>query len=98
MTHTGYQVTNPPFLPSIVVSAPRYTVPGSPVSYTGAVFSCPVSQGSCEGLVGDGVGADEGLYDSRGMYVIYCSYALMEQSFSAHFEHQSKIIQTIHMQ
>ena len=51
----------------IVVSAPRLTVPGSNVSNTGAVYTCPVTPGRCEGLLGNGTGADNRLFDTEGM-------------------------------
>lgn len=55
----------------IVVSAPKLTVPNSAVSATGAVYTCevnPVTEGQCEGLMGNGMGVDRRLYDIDGEY------------------------------
>ena len=45
----------------IIVSAPSATVPGSPVSSTGALYICPVTNGECQPFT-----AFDRFYDTQG--------------------------------
>lgn len=49
----------------LIVGAPNGTAPGSLVSYTGLIYSCPLSNsGACAGLTGNGIGTDRRLFDT----------------------------------
>jgi len=63
----------------IVVSAPHGQAEGAMLarnpndptnSATGVIYTCPIEPGECEGLRGDGTGADNRLYDVEGLYNI----------------------------
>ena len=51
---------------SIVVAAPNGTAVNAAVSNTGVVFECPLTQGPCSPLRGNGNGMDRRLYDTDG--------------------------------
>ena len=51
----------------IVVAAPNGTAANAAVNNTGIVFECPLTQGSCTPLHGNGTGVDVRLYDTEGM-------------------------------
>ena len=53
----------------IIVSAPNGTAINAAVNNTGVLFSCPVEQGSCIPLTGNGTGHDRRLYDVDGAYI-----------------------------
>lgn len=50
----------------IIISAPNGTTPGGAVPNTGLIFTCPVQPGNCVGLMGDGQGVDNRLFDAEG--------------------------------
>lgn len=52
-----------------MVGAPNGTAVNAVVSNTGVVFECPLTQGACTPLSGNGNGVDVRLYDTEGMYV-----------------------------
>lgn len=54
------------------MSAPELTVPESSVSNTGAVYTCPVNMGECNGLIGNGNGADNRLFDTERKCYCLC--------------------------
>ena len=51
------------------MSAPNGTAMGGAVDNVGVLYRCPVGQGSCTPLLGDGTGADTRLYDTAGKRV-----------------------------